>query len=269
MTQTAWYRQMTQDTNTQARTDTASAGDLDLESLNAIRSILHETVVPPQPAEPVEEAREVVPLRSKADHLPRLAAPLADTTAGELAGRKSKSSGGGILSRFKRKTAEKPKAAPVQRPEYVSGGLTDRISGCLSGITLGSFGLAGYRPKPAHIALAVLALLVLMRPWLIVGLLFLFIFVMVGVFLIAGYDGFWHGVMKANRWYARRRPARAALILVRLDRFAMRWDAVLDRFPEGTVDGLYLPDFGDLDAVEKRHNDAMDRRLAGMQGKGV
>ena len=41
----------------------------------------------------------------------------------------------------------------------------------------------------------------------------------------------------------------------------MKWDAVLDRFPEGTVDGLYLPDFGEMAAAEARHDAALDRRF--------
>ena len=41
----------------------------------------------------------------------------------------------------------------------------------------------------------------------------------------------------------------------------MKWDAVLDRFPEGTVDGLYLPDFGEMAAAETRYDEALDRRF--------
>jgi len=44
------------------------------------------------------------------------------------------------------------------------------------------------------------------------------------------------------------------------------WDGILDRFPEGTVDGLYLPDFGELAAADDRHTEAMDRRLSGLHG---
>ena len=41
----------------------------------------------------------------------------------------------------------------------------------------------------------------------------------------------------------------------------VKWDAVLDRFPEGTVDGLYLPDFGEMAAADTRHDEALDRRF--------
>jgi hypothetical protein len=43
----------------------------------------------------------------------------------------------------------------------------------------------------------------------------------------------------------------------------------LDRFPEGTVDSLYLPDISELASAEARHDAAMERRLSGMSGKGA
>jgi|GEM_PF-1755235 len=122
--------------------------------------------------------------------------------------------------------------------------------------------LSGYRPKPKHIGLIAFALLVVMRPWLVLGLFILCLIVMIGVFLILGYDGFWARVMSAARWYAKRRPERAMALHRKLDGMAMKWDAVLDRFPEGTVDGLYLPDFGGLAVAAKRQEEALDRRYS-------
>ena len=98
--------------------------------------------------------------------------------------------------------------------------------------------VTGYRPKPKHLVFAALALLVLLRPWLVVGLILLTIFLFIGVFLILGYDGFWRRAMGL---------------------------AILDRFPEGSVDGLYLPDFGDLATADKRHDEALDRRFSDMR----
>lgn len=71
--------------------------------------------------------------------------------------------------------------------------------------------------------------------------------------------------MGLGRWYARRRPNRAAELHRKLDAFAMKWDAVLDRFPEGSVDGLYLPDFGELATADARHDEALDRRFANLR----
>ena len=123
----------------------------------------------------------------------------------------------------------------------------------------------GYRPAVRHVLLACLALLLLFRPWLVLGLLFLGMALILSVFLALGYDGFWRRGMALGRWYASRRPERAADLHNRLDAFAMKWDAVLDRFPEGTVDGLYLPDFGEMAAADARHDAALERRLGSLR----
>ncbi|MFG6583699.1 hypothetical protein [Sulfitobacter sp. 1A12779] len=117
------------------------------------------------------------------------------------------------------------------------------------------------RPPARAVILSLLALAVVLRPWLVFGVLLVTVFVVLGVFLALGYDGFWQRAMALGRWYAARRPERAAALHARLDAFAMKWDAVLDRFPEGTVDGLYLPDFGEMAAAEARHDAALDRRF--------
>jgi len=126
-----------------------------------------------------------------------------------------------------------------------------------------------YRPAKAHLVLAAVLALVVLRPWLVLGLVILSTIITIGLLLMVGFDGFWEGVMRASRWYAKRRPSRAAAVHAKLDRFAMRWDAVLDRFPEGTVDSLYLPDISELASAEARHDAAMERRLSGMSGKGA
>ncbi len=117
------------------------------------------------------------------------------------------------------------------------------------------------RPPARAVILSLLALAVVLRPGLVFGVLFVMVFIVLGVFLALGYDGFWQQAMALGRWYAGRRPERAAMLHARLDALAMKWDAVLDLFPEGTVDGLYLPDFGEMAAAEARHDAALDRRF--------
>lgn len=127
----------------------------------------------------------------------------------------------------------------------------------------------GYRPTPRHIGIASLALVVFFRPWLVLGIVFLTLVVLAGVFLILGYDGFWRQVMGVARWYAQRHPSRATEMHRKLDGFAMRWDAILDRFPEGTVDGLYLPDFGHLAVADAKHDAVLDRRFSDLRNTEV
>lgn len=83
-------------------------------------------------------------------------------------------------------------------------------------------------------------------------------------YLILGYDGFWLRVMRPLRLYVARHPERAADVYARIDRFAVRWDAVLDRLPERMVAALYLPDISDLAAVAEQDRAKIDLRLSSL-----
>jgi hypothetical protein len=238
--------------------------ELDVDSLNAIRSILTDEDKPSPRQKTTRSAGLHVettvnegPVPRKSDAFPPLQNADADAEGSSIGARPRRSFS------LRRKVGDRKRADPKpvisnEKPAKSKGGgnaIVDRIR--------------AYRPTPMQIFLAVLALIVVTRPWLVLGLLFLSIIILTGVFLITGYDGFWQGVVRISRWYANRRPARAAVIHARLDRFAVRWDSILDRFPEGTVDALYLPDFGDLAQADVRHGEALDRRLAGLNEKGA
>ena len=219
---------MTTEPNTSSNHDDAG---LDPNSLAAIRNLLaSEPEVAPQPvkerqAAKAEAAFAPLPEPNDPARQPReVMTSKGEAKAAKRAAKAKVASGDGIVARAKAK-------------------------------------VFGYRPKKKHIVLASLALVIFFRPWLVLGLLFLSGFVITGVFLILGYDGFWRRAMGLARWYARRRPERSVELHRKLDSFAMKWDAVLDRFPEGSVDGLYLPDFGDLAEAEARHEAALDRRF--------
>ncbi|QFT57938.1 hypothetical protein FIU94_03795 [Sulfitobacter sp. THAF37] len=159
----------------------------------------------------------------------------------------------------------RPEAQPASAAPARAGRKGDRTRGENETLARFKAAVTGYRPTGRHIVIGTAVLLLVFRPWLVLGIALLGLFVMVGVFLILGYDGFWRRAMGLARWYARRNPSRAVEMHRRLDDFAMKWDAILDRFPEGSVDGLYLPDFGDLAEADKRHDAAVNRRLSEMR----
>ncbi|MEM6304347.1 MAG: hypothetical protein AAF744_06475 [Pseudomonadota bacterium] len=207
-----------------------STDALDAQSLAAIRDILSEDTAP---AKPPRREKAQTPRAVPEDAAPPVTSPphtQLDTPA---------------------TSAQRPAPTEKQRVQTAA----DRIAGRLKA------SIKGYRPTPRHIIVAGAVLLVVFRPWLVLGLVFLFLFVFAGILLILGYDGFWRQVMRLGRWYARKHPSRSGELHRKLDRFAMRFDAFLDRFPEGTVDGLYLPDLGDLTEADKRHDAALDRRF--------
>ncbi len=233
-------------------TSQESFAELDPNALAAIRDLLETE--PEIAAQPVAERRA----ERTADAAAAAPAPKPQRVRpAELAARPA-----ATPQRVQAEVASDPDAqaaAPRARRKLEGGGLVDTLKARVT----------GYRPKPKHLILGSLALLILFRPWLVAGILFLGLLVTLGVFLILGYDGFWRRAMGVARWYARRRPSRAGELHRKLDNFAMKWDAILDRFPEGSVDGLYLPDFGDLATADARHDEALDRRFSNLNESGA
>lgn len=245
-----------------------SEAELDEDLLSTIRAILTEEGRP-VPRRILGQARRVQnegniareatlqtkPVRRKMDSLPVLEDPVEENIFKAEAAKKPER----WFARDRKAVEGKAQylgkvinsAKPVHRASLEPGArLVARIR--------------AYRPTAAHLLLALIIVLMLLRSWLVIGLLFLSVFILAGIFFVAGYDRVWQGVFRAHLWYAKRRPARATVLYARIDRFAVRWDAVLDLFPEGTVDGLYLPDFA---TAEARHDKALERRLRGLQEK--
>lgn len=125
--------------------------------------------------------------------------------------------------------------------------------------------LGGWRPsRRTLITAAFLAVLVFRPLWIVAALLFL-VFSTMGLFVLFGSDRVWGGFVLGLRRYIDRRPERGPRVAARLDRFAERWDRVLDRFPDGTVDALYFPDLQGLMEADARHDAAVADRLDRMR----
>ncbi|MEM8577846.1 MAG: hypothetical protein AAGF60_08345 [Pseudomonadota bacterium] len=125
--------------------------------------------------------------------------------------------------------------------------------------------LPAWRPKAWQVAVLLSTLLLLLRPhWVLLAVL-LIAFSILGVFALAGADRTWGWAVSGLRLYLRRYPDRGPRTLARLDRFAERWDRILDRFPDGSVDGLYLPDLQALMRADEAHDSAVAARLDRMR----
>lgn len=124
--------------------------------------------------------------------------------------------------------------------------------------------LRDFRPSTRHLSLASLALLVVLRPhWFVISVV-LAAALIIGAFLIIGSDRIWRAVLSYLGRVETRDLKRAMHLRARLDRFACRWDGFLDFFPDGMVDGLYMPDFQDLQNGDEAHTEAMIERLSRM-----
>ena len=213
--------------------------ELDPNSLAAIRELL-ATEAPVKPKPVAERVAETAALAVAAPEVaPRDA---ARTPAQNIAEPQPQ-----ITQRAAKKAAKRAKK--VKAPK--APGLIDDLKAKVM----------GYRPTLKHILIGTAVLFVLFRPWVVFALFLLTAFLITAIFLILGYDGFWRRVMGVARWYARRHPSRSEELHRKMDDFAVKFDAFLDRFPEGSVDGLYLPDFGDLGEANARHGEALDRRF--------
>jgi len=153
-------------------------------------------------------------------------------------------------------------AAPLAAQEKMQAPKSGRLDAARAS-------LSSYRPSRRSVMIASAVLFVLLFPWLVFWTVFLSVFVLVGVFLALGHDGFWLRVTDLVQAYTSRFPERAGPLHRKLDAFAMKWDTILDRFPDGSVDGLYMPDFNDLAQAESRYDAALDRRFADLRGGGV
>lgn len=112
------------------------------------------------------------------------------------------------------------------------------------------------RFSPRWGAIAVLFACAILYPALIVLPIFATLFVVIGAFVLFGSERVWDRVGQGLARLETRSPRKTARLMARLDAFAVRWDAILDRFPEGWVDGLYLPDFANSHE-RSRYEDAL------------
>lgn len=148
-----------------------------------------------------------------------------------------------------------PKRTPWAAPRISRAGRTVAPAFCR---------IRSFRPTARQLALVCLALLVVVRPtWFVIGAALL-LGTVACLFLLLGSDRIWRAVVSYLRRVDARDPVRGVLLRERLDWWACRWDAVLDRFPDGMVDGLYMPDLQGMETAEAAHTYAMAQRLARM-----
>lgn len=124
-----------------------------------------------------------------------------------------------------------------------------------------------FRPTKKQIALFVLAVVVIWRPWLVPLLLFVALFSALIAYLTLGPDRVAELIAARWEWFQKRYPERAEIVLGKAQRGADRLDAWLAKLPEKWTDGVYLPDLGRSDADGKPLDDKPDPfdRLAAEQ----
>lgn len=115
-----------------------------------------------------------------------------------------------------------------------------------------------YRPKRKHVLWALVLLVVVWRPWLIPGALFVSFWVALIIYLTVGSDRFLEWMSSAWYRFVNANPERAEKLRARADAFALRFDAFLDRLPESWAEKLALPDLSAQRAEQEALNERPD-----------
>ena len=117
-----------------------------------------------------------------------------------------------------------------------------------------------YRPTPRYAALVMLAVLTVIKPWLVTTLALLTLFLALVSYLTLGPDR--SGEILAA-WFARflqRDPLGAEKLRARAERVSARATVILGCLPERWTSGLYLPDFSlNADRQDFPASDPFDR----------
>lgn len=172
-----------------------------------------------------------------------------------------------VVDKPRRRSTDLPKLQAPIEPE-ASATLTKR--GKLGrALTAPVRALLAFRPTTRHLAIVSVLLLFVVRPnWFVIGGAVL-ITLILGLFICVGARRIWGGLLNAVALIEQSDMARGARLRHSLDRFACRWDRVLDMLPDGMADDLYMPDFQQRPGeVEARHAQAVEERFERMKHSG-
>ncbi|QFT91841.1 hypothetical protein FIU86_03240 [Roseovarius sp. THAF9] len=122
--------------------------------------------------------------------------------------------------------------------------------------------LRSYRPTKKHIAWAVVAALVLYRPLMVPLVALLLVWLVLIAYLTLGPDRWGEIIGGAWQRLHARKPELAERIRQRADRFAEKFDRVLDWLPDSWAERLALPDFSGADQSDDDRPDPFDRLAA-------
>lgn len=122
--------------------------------------------------------------------------------------------------------------------------------------------LRAYRPTKKHVAWAVVAGLVLYRPFMVPLVALLLVWLVLIAYLTLGPDRWGEIIGGAWQRLHARKPELADRVRQRADRFAEKFDRMLDWLPDSWADRLALPDFSAQAEAEEDRPDPFDRLVA-------
>lgn len=121
--------------------------------------------------------------------------------------------------------------------------------------------IKAYRPERKRILLTSLVLMLLLKPFFVIGWTTVAIMAVVVTFAIMGADEFWRKVVELYQRFARWRPDTARVLKLRAYVWARKWNRLLRFVPDGLADQMRPPDLRELMVADAKHASAMQDRL--------
>lgn len=159
-----------------------------------------------------------------------------------------------ILPELEPTGSDRPKPAPQAARRQARS--PRRQAHKIKGVKALKARILGYRPTRKHIFWAAFALIMVLKPWLIPGIVFVAFWVGLIAWLSLGPDRVGEMVHSAWDKLATRKPGLADRLRQRADAFALRFDALLEKLPDAWAERLALPDLSapvdDPDSLDNR-----------------
>ena len=123
-----------------------------------------------------------------------------------------------------------------------------------------------YRPDRRAILLTSAVLLLILKPFMVIGWTLFAGFVVLLCYLFMGGERFWRAIIAIFQKFKRRRPAAARVLKLRSYVIARKWNGLMQWAPQGICDFFQVPDLREIIAADTRHEAAMSDRLRRMGG---
>ncbi len=123
--------------------------------------------------------------------------------------------------------------------------------------------ILSYQATPRHMAMLLLAIIIVTMPWLIPVLAISGLILVVISYLTLGHDRAAELVLGGYNWFMRRNPQGAEQLRSNAARTSARLTSWAGYLPERWTNGLYLPDFEHPDEIPEKLSGDPFERLAG------
>lgn len=119
-----------------------------------------------------------------------------------------------------------------------------------------------YRPDRTRVLVTSLVLLLLLKPYFVIGWAAAVVTGVVVCYVVWGSDVFWWRVLSGYRWMKRRFPRSARRLRVRGYVLAKRWNRGVRRLPPPLANALKSPDLRAMAAADAAHHAVLSARLS-------